>query len=87
MKSREKPRVVTTSVEDKDDPDVRLEIDVGEDVLGSVAAGNMERGRVVSSISSSRVLDDILGQKWDERIVNFRGDYCFVIEGTVIFFC
>ncbi|CAB4043700.1 Hypothetical predicted protein, partial [Paramuricea clavata] len=73
----------------KDDPDVRLEIDVSEDVftrvLGSVAAGVMERGRLIYTISSNRVLDDILGQKWDERIVNIRGDYCFVIEGTVTF--
>jgi hypothetical protein len=71
----------------KDDPDVRLEIDVSEDVFtrvfGSVAAGVMERGRLIYTISSNRVLDDILGQKWDERIVNIRGDYCFVIEGIV----
>jgi hypothetical protein len=43
----------------------------------------MERGRLIYTISSNRVLDDILGQKWDERIVNIRGDYCFVIEGIV----
>lgn len=73
----------------KDDPEVRLDVDVSEDVftrvLGSVTAGVAERGKLVYNISSNRMLDGIFGQKWDERIVNIRGDYCFVLEGTVTF--
>ena len=73
----------------KDDPAVRLEVDVMEDafntVLGSVVDGVIERGRLVYNVPSNRKLDVVLGQKWDERIINFRGDYCFVAEGTVKF--
>ena len=66
----------------KDDPAVRVEVDVMEDVfnlvLGNVVDGVMERGRLVYHIPSNRALDSILGQKWDERIINVHGDYCFV---------
>lgn len=73
----------------KDDPDVRLEINVDEDafnlVLGNIVEGVMARGRMVYFVPSNRCLDDVLGKKWDERISNVGGDYCFVAEGTVKF--
>ena len=53
----------------KDDPAVRVEVDVMEDVfnlvLGNVVDGIMERGRLVYHIPSDRA------------------DYCFVAQGTV----
>ena len=71
----------------KDDPEVRLEVDVLEDVfndvLGNVVDGKWERGKLVHLIPTNRMLDEVLGQKWDERILNFRGDFGFIAEGTV----
>ena len=43
----------------------------------------MERGKRTFRISTNHALDGVLGHKWDERIINIRGDYCFVVEGTV----
>ena len=71
----------------KDDPDVRVEVDVLEDVfndvLGNVVDGKWERGKLVHVIPTNRMLDNVLGLKWDERIVNIRGDFCYIAEGTV----
>ena len=73
----------------KDDPNVRIEIDVTEDVFnhvfGAIPHAVEERGRLVCSVSSNRMLDTTVGPKWDERIINIRGDFCFVVEGTVKF--
>ena len=73
----------------KDDPVVRVEVDVMEDVfnlmLGNVVDGVIKRGRLVYHIPSNRALDSILGQKWDERIINVRGDCCFVARSTIKF--
>lgn len=71
----------------KDDPDVRVEVDVLEDVfnnmLGNVVDGKWERGKLVHVIPTNRMLDNVLGLKWDEQIVNIRGDFCYIAEGTV----
>lgn len=73
----------------KDDPAVRVEIDACEDVfsmvLGNVVDSVMERGRLVYNVPDNRSLDSVLGQKWDERIINYCGDFAFVVEGTVKF--
>lgn len=71
----------------KDDPEVRLEVDVLEDVfndvLGNLVESKLERRKYVHVIPTNNMLNNVLGQKWDERIVNIRGDFCFVAEGTV----
>ena len=70
----------------KDDPDVRIEVDVMEDVfnmvLGNIVQEISERGKRTYTLTTNRALDTVLGQKWDERIVNHRGDFCYVAEGT-----
>ena len=69
----------------KDDPDVRVEIDVLEDVfndvLGNVVDSKWERGKLVHIIPTNRVLDNVLGLKWDEWIVNIQGDFCCIAKG------
>lgn len=73
----------------KEDPNVRIEIDVYEDVycaiLANLTNGVMERGRLVYHLPSNRLLDSILGPKWDKRIFNCNGDFAYVVEGTVKF--
>ena len=54
-------------------------------VLGSSFNGVMERDRLVYNLRSNRLLDDVLGLKWDKRIFNICGDFAYVIEGTVKF--
>ena len=70
----------------KDDPDVRVEVDIQADVfnlvLANVVQGVWERGKIIYK-PTNRDLDTVLEPKWDERIVNFRGDFCFVAEGTI----
>ena len=71
----------------KCDPNVRLEIhameDVFDKVLGNVVECLSERGKKVHNVATNRALDVVLGPRWDERIVNYRGDYCYIAEGTV----
>lgn len=73
----------------RDDPDVRIEVDVSEDVfthvLGNLVGSVMERGKAVYKLNSNRVLDEILGLKWDDRIFNSNGDFAYVIEKTTKF--
>ena len=68
---------------------MRIEVDAAEDVftkvLGSSFNGVMDRGRLVYNLRSNRLLDDVLGLKWDKRIFNICGDFAYVIEGTVKF--
>ena len=59
--------------------------DVFDRVLGNLVNSVAERGRLVYCVWSNRLLDSVLGQKWDEHIINARGDYCFVTEGTIKF--
>ena len=45
----------------------------------------MERGELTYYVGSNRLLDDVLGQKWDERIFNVNEDFAYVIGDTVKF--
>lgn len=69
-----------------DGPDVRIEVDIAEDVfnllLANIAQGVMERGKLTYK-PTNRALDIVLQPKWDERIVNCKGNFCFVVEGTI----
>lgn len=69
--------------------DVNVEVDVGQDVfmhvLGNFLQGIKEKGRTVYHLRSNRLLDAVLGLKWDERIFNTNGDFAYVIEKTTAF--
>ena len=69
--------------------DVNVEVDVGQDVfmhvLGNFLQGIKEKGRTVYHLPSNRLLDAVLGLKWDERIFNTNGDFAYVIEKTTAF--
>lgn len=72
----------------EDDPEIKIEIPVEEDVfevsIATAARARRERSKQVYRICN-RDVDNFLGVKWDERILNGNGDYAFVIEGTVRF--
>ena len=70
----------------REDPEVRIELPIGPDVfscdLGRATKSNFQRGKKVYHVQNNRLLDDILGSKWDERIFNSYGDFAFVENGT-----
>ena len=73
-----------------DDPQVRIEIDVEEEiysnVLGSLSTKAVkERVRLVQYVGSNHVFDKVLGFNWDKRIFNCNGEFAYVINGTVKF--
>ena len=57
-----------------------IEADAFNLVLANVVEGVWERGKIIYK-PTNRALDTVLEPMWDERIVNFRGDFCFVAEG------
>ena len=59
--------------------------DVFTKVLGGLVECDMERGRSVYNLRSNRLLDSVLGLRWDERIFNINGDFAYVIGQTVKF--
>ena len=72
----------------KDDPNVRVEINIDNDIfdlylanLGENASktGNTKRRNIVLNSE----LDDVLGRNWYVRVKNALGDFGAVIEGTV----
>ena len=71
----------------RDDPDIRIELNIDPDVfdqgLGLVVKARYQRQREVYEITNNHDLDDLLGLKWNERIVNENGDFAYVIDGTV----
>ena len=73
----------------RDDPEVRIEMNVDPDVfstgLAQVALSTSQRGKDVYSATDNRLLDGVLGSKWDERIMNSSGDFAYVVTNTVRF--
>lgn len=73
----------------RDDPEVRIEMNVDPDVfstgLGQVTLSTSQRGKDVYSVTDNRLLDGVLGLKWDERIMNSSGDFAYVEKNTVRF--
>jgi len=71
----------------RDDPDIRIELNMNPDVfdqgLGLVVKACYQRQREVYQITDNHDLDDLLGLKWNERILNENGDFAYVINGTV----
>lgn len=71
----------------RDDPDIRIELNMNPDVfdqgLGLVVKARYQRQRKVYEITNNHDLDDLLGLKWNERILNENGDFAYVIDGTV----
>ena len=51
--------------------------------LGGVLPAIIQRGKMVYQVKSNRMLDLLLGMKWDERILNPAGDFAYVIPGTI----
>lgn len=76
----------------RDNPDIRIDIPTDKDVFeGGLkkvkATASFKRGKTVYVVSWNRDLDPVLGVKWDERILNENGDFAFVVNGTVCFWC
>ena len=73
----------------RDDPEVRIEMNVHPDVfstgLAQVTLSTSQRGKDVYSATDNRLLDGVLGSKWDERIMNSSGDFAYVEKNTVRF--
>ena len=73
----------------RDDPKVRIEMNVDPDVfstgLAQVTLSTSQRGKDVYSATDNRLLDGVLGSKWDERIMNSSGDFAYVEKNTVRF--
>ena len=76
----------------KDDPSTRIDVRMDQDDqdafnegLALVGKPKQERGKSIYRIYSNKDLISVLGNKWDERILNVNGDFAFVIEGTVSF--
>ena len=73
----------------RDDPEVRIELNVEPDVfalaLGQVTKSFLQRGKEIYHVKDNRSLDSVLGLKWDERIMNYSGDFAYVVEDTVRF--
>ena len=73
----------------RDDPKVRIEMNVYPDVfstgLAQVTLSTSQRGKDVYSATDNRLLDGVLGSKWDERIMNSSGDFAYVEKNTVRF--
>jgi hypothetical protein len=71
----------------REDPDICIDLNTDQDVfeagLGSVVSGRLYRGEMVYTPRSNRLIDSILGQKWDERILNQNSDFAYVIGGTI----
>ena len=77
----------------RDDPKVRIEMNVDPDVfstgLGQVTLNTSQRGKDIYSATDNRLLDSVLGSKWDERIMNSCGDfacgekYCSILDNKV----
>ena len=73
-----------------DDPDVRLELPIDEDifykVFGSLGRLSKSRGRTVHRITENSQLDSILGTRWSVRIKNEMGDFEAVRNGSVEYY-
>lgn len=74
----------------KEDPDIRIELPLEQDVfeagLGlSASIKRVERNKEVYRLHSCSELDNCLGAKWDERIMNQNGDFAYVLTNTVRF--
>ena len=64
-----------------------IDCDVFNNGLASVRKSSMERNRKVFKVEFNKELHRLLGARWDERIMNNNGDFTFVEEGTVKFWC
>ena len=73
----------------KESPNVRIEhrINMGvyQEFLKDIGVITKSRGRDVHLVNNNTDLCGILGSKWYERIINFNGDFCYVIPNTVRF--
>ena len=73
----------------REDPEVRLEIPVDEDVfsesIGRVTSRSFRRNKLIYQVHSNGILDSYIGVKWNERIMNENGDFAFVVPGTLRF--
>lgn len=72
----------------KDDPEVRIEPvepDAFALVLGQVTKSFLQPWKEIYHVKGNRSLDSVRSLKWDERIMNCRGDFACVVEDTVWF--
>ena len=64
---------------------MNVDPDVFSTGLGQVTLSTSQRGKDVYSVTDNRLLDGVLGLKWDERIMNSNGDFAYVEKNTVRF--
>jgi len=71
----------------RNDPAIRIKLAVDQDVqgLGAAITKTRRRWKTIYKPTTNRLLDSVLGEKWDERIFNECGDFAFVIKGTVCY--
>jgi len=69
----------------REDPEISIDLTVDKDVFMEGLGGVLPcYGRkMVYQVKSNRMLDPILGMKWDERILTPAGDFAYVIPGTI----
>ena len=71
----------------RDDPEVRLEIPIEEDVFDNLLGklGNIvtRRGKTVHQIRDNSILTELLGKRWAVRTKNEMGDFEAVQNGTL----
>ena len=71
----------------REDPETRIELAVERDVfstgLAKITKSTLERGKEIYVVKNNRILDSILGAKWDEGIFNSNGDFAYVEDDTV----
>ena len=64
---------------------MNVDPDVFSTGLGQVTLSTSQRGKDVYSATDNRILDGVLGSKWDERIMNSSGDFAYVVKNTFRF--
>ena len=73
----------------KGNPEVRFEIKIDEDVYDIICMYGIDskaRGtKFVTGLQNKREFDSYLGKRWDRRIINKKGDFVYVANGSVGF--
>ena len=64
---------------------MNVDPDVFSTGLGQVNLSTSQRGKDVYNATDNRLLDGVLGSKWNERIMNSSGDFAYGVKNTFRF--
>ena len=64
---------------------MNVDPDVFSTGLGQVTLSTSQRGKDVYNATDNRLLDGVLGSKWNERIMNSSGDFAYGVKNTFRF--